>query len=265
MKKKNLALRMSACIMSALLVVGSVAPAYAAEDMVFADQAVDVSEDVADAECEAEDVLTLESSLTGGGNCTCRIIDSSSEKTGKIAVEQYFYNGNAENAILILDGITCEVPVVQAISTGKLYVTNGTKVIGAALLNPFMGGGSTYIQDSSRVIAQKAKELNDAIAKLQALASAKSITALKSAITAAKKLKSTDYTATSFKTYTAAIATAEKVLKVTDLSEAQVTAATKALTAAKAKLVKMKTQTITISVKNSNGVVSKKYGEKPLV
>lgn len=55
MKKKNLALRMSACMMSALLVVGSAAPAYAAEDMVFADQAADVSEDVADA--EAEDVL----------------------------------------------------------------------------------------------------------------------------------------------------------------------------------------------------------------
>ena len=47
-----------------------------------------------------------------------------------------------------------------------------------------------------------------------------------------------------------------------DLSEAQATAATKALTAAKAKLVKMKTQTITVSVKNSNGVVSKKYGDK---
>lgn len=52
MKKKNLALRMSACMMSALLVVGSAAPAYAAEDMVFADQAADVSEDVADAEAE---------------------------------------------------------------------------------------------------------------------------------------------------------------------------------------------------------------------
>ena len=48
MKKKNLALRMSACMMSALLVVGSAAPAYAVEDMVFADQAEDVQSDEAD-------------------------------------------------------------------------------------------------------------------------------------------------------------------------------------------------------------------------
>ena len=293
-------------------------------------------------------VLTLESSLTGGGNYTCRIIDSSSEKTGKITVKQYFYNGNAENAVLILDGITCEVPVVQAISTGKLYVTNGTKVIGAALLNPFMGGGSTYVQDSSWVIAekdlkndsiddplglienctrtsqytitqtgdrsftvtandlgkamrafealdasqytkasyaaakaiydqidgsadediqgdvvaQKAKELNDAVAALQAPASEESKTALQSAIAAAKKLKAADYTAASYKTYTAAITAAETVLNGEDFSDAEVTAATKALTDAKAKLVKLKTQSITVSVKNTKNVVSRKYGDK---
>lgn len=98
-------------------------------------------------------LLTLTNSLTGGSG-TCRIIDSSAEKTGKIKVDQYFYNGNAENAVLILDAVTCETTVVQAISTGKLYVTNGTKMIGAALLNPFMGGGLTYVQDSSWVIAE---------------------------------------------------------------------------------------------------------------
>ena len=98
-------------------------------------------------------LLTLTNSLTGG-NGTCRIIDSSTEKTGKIKVDQYFYNGNEENAVLILDAVTCETAVVQAISVSKLYVTNGTKMIGAVLLNPFMGGGLTYVQDSSWVIAE---------------------------------------------------------------------------------------------------------------
>lgn len=41
MKKKNLALRMSAFMMSALLVIGSAAPAYAAADLVTEDQQAD--------------------------------------------------------------------------------------------------------------------------------------------------------------------------------------------------------------------------------
>ena len=112
------------------------------------------------------------------------------------------------------------------------------------------------------IIAQKAKELNDAVAKFQTVATVKSINALKSAVTAAKKLKSADYTESTFKAFTTALTSAEKVLNGTDLSEAQVTAATKSLAAAKTKLVKMKTQTITVSVKNTQNVVSKRYGDK---
>lgn len=89
-----------------------------------------------------------------------------------------------------------------------------------------------------------------------------SINALKSAITAAKKVKAADYTAASYKTYKAAITAAETVLNGEDFSDTEVTAATKALTDAKAKLVKLKTQSITVSVKNTKNVVSKKYGDK---
>ena len=100
------------------------------------------------------------------------------------------------------------------------------------------------------------------MAALQAPASEESKAALQSAITAAKKLKAADYTAASYKTYKAAITAAETVLNGEDLSDTEVTAATKALNDAKAKLVKLKTQTITVSVKNTKNVVSRKYGDK---
>ena len=112
------------------------------------------------------------------------------------------------------------------------------------------------------ITEEQIKAFNDAVTALQPVATEASINALKSAITAAKKVKVADYTAASYKTYKAAITAAEKVLNGEDLSDAQVTEATKALTTAKTKLVKMKTQTITVSVKNSKGVVSKKYGDK---
>ena len=53
MKRKNLALRMSAYMMSALLVVGSAAPTYAAEEVTFADEATDIAvEDTGEGETE---------------------------------------------------------------------------------------------------------------------------------------------------------------------------------------------------------------------
>ena len=290
-------------------------------------------------------VLTTENGITGmAGNC--RVIDSSAEKTGKVVSEASIFGGG-NNVTITLDNITCEGVYVQGLSAGNAYIVNGTRVNGPFMLNAVMGGGHTYVQDSSwtiaandyngnpvdgkallegstrtsqyvinqtgdhtftvtvndlgkamrafetldasqytkasyaaakaiydqidgsadediqgDVVAQKAKELNDAVAALQAPASEESKTALQSAITAAKKLKAADYTAASFKTYTAAITAAEKVLEGEELSEAEVTEATKALTAAKAKLVKMQAQTITISANNSNGVISKKYGDK---
>lgn len=291
-------------------------------------------------------VLNLgEGSITGQVG-TCRVIDSSTEKTGKITGTAGIFGGN-KNAVLVLDGITSEALYMQGVSAGNIYVTGGSSVKGVFMLNAVMGGGKTHIQDSSwivaqadyqgnpvdgnalltnctrtsqytitetgdhtytvtindlgkamrafealdasaytktsyaaakavydeidgtadediqgDVVAQKAKELNDAIANLQAPATEASVNTLKSAITAAKKLKSTDYTAASFKIYTAAITAAEKVLEGEELSETEVTEATKALDTAKAKLVKMQAQTITISANNSNGVISKKYGDK---
>lgn len=290
-------------------------------------------------------VLTTENGITGmAGNC--RVIDSSAEKTGKVVSEAGIFGGG-NNVTITLDNITCEGVYVQGMSAGNAYIVNGTRVNGPFILNAVMGGGHTYVQDSSwtiaandyngnpvdgkallegstrtsqyvinqtgdhtftvtvndlgkamrafetldasqytkasyaaakaiydqidgsadediqgNVVAQKAKELNDAVAALQAPASEESKTALQSAITAAKKLKAADYTAASYKTYKAAITAAETVLNGEDLSDAEVTAATKALTDAKAKLVKLKTQSITVSVKNTKNVVSKKYGDK---
>ena len=290
-------------------------------------------------------VLTTENGITGmAGNC--RVIDSSAEKTGKVVSEAGIFGGG-NNVTITLDNITCEGVYVLGMSTGNAYIVNGTRVNGPFMLNAVMGGGHTYVQDSSwtiaandyngnpvdgkallegstrtsqyvinqtgdhtftvtvndlgkamrafetldasqytkasyaaakaiydqidgsadediqgDVVAQKAKELNDAVAALQAPASEESKTALQSAITAAKKLKAADYTAASYKTYKAAITAAETVLNGEDLSDAEVTAATKALTDAKAKLVKLKTQSITVSVKNTKNVVSKKYGDK---
>lgn len=290
-------------------------------------------------------VLTTENGITGmAGNC--RVIDSSAEKTGKVVSEAGIFGGG-NNVTITLDNITCEGVYVLGMSTGNAYIVNGTRVNGPFMLNAVMGGGHTYVQDSSwtiaandyngnpvdgkallegstrtsqyvinqtgdhtftvtvndlgkamrafetldasqytkasyaaakaiydqidgsadediqgDVVAQKAKELNDAVAALQAPASEESKTALQSAITAAKKLKAADYTAASYKTYKAAITAAETVLNGEDFSDAEVTAATKALTDAKAKLVKLKTQSITVSVKNTKNVVSKKYGDK---
>ena len=290
-------------------------------------------------------VLTTENGITGmAGNC--RVIDSSAEKTGKVVSEAGIFGGG-NNVTITLDNITCEGVYVQGMSAGNAYIVNGTRVNGPFILNAVMGGGHTYVQDSSwtiaandyngnpvdgkallegstrtsqyvinqtgdhtftvtvndlgkamrafetldasqytkasyaaakaiydqiggsadediqgDVVAQKAKELNDAVAALQAPASEESKTALQSAITAAKKLKAADYTAASYKTYKAAITAAETVLNGEDFSDTEVTAATKALTEAKAKLVKMKTQSITVSVKNTKNVVSKKYGDK---
>lgn len=290
-------------------------------------------------------VLTTENGITGmAGNC--RVIDSSAEKTGKVVSEAGIFGGG-NNVTITLDNITCEGVYVQGMSAGNAYIVNGTRVNGPFILNAVMGGGHTYVQDSSwtiaandyngnpvdgkallegstrtsqyvinqtgdhtftvtvndlgkamrafetldasqytkasyaaakaiydqidgsadediqgDVVAQKAKELNDAVAALQAPASEESKTALQSAITAAKKLKAADYTAASYKTYKAAITAAETVLNGEDFSDTEVTAATKALTDAKAKLVKMKTQSITVSVKNTKNVVSKKYGDK---
>lgn len=290
-------------------------------------------------------VLTTENGITGmAGNC--RVIDSSAEKTGKVVSEAGIFGGG-NNVTITLDNITCEGVYVMGMSTGNAYIVNGTRVNGPFILNAVMGGGHTYVQDSSwtiaandyngnpvdgkallegstrtsqyvinqtgdhtftvtvndlgkamrafetldasqytkasyaaakaiydqidgsadediqgDVVAQKAKELNDAVAALQAPASEESKTALQSAITAAKKLKAADYTAASYKTYKAAITAAETVLNGEDFSDTEVTAATKALTDAKAKLVKLKTQSITVSVKNTKNVVSKKYGDK---
>ena len=275
---------------------------------------------------------------------TCRVIDSSADKSGKLVANGWAFTSQQNfDSGLILDNVTCETPVLQYVSIGKLYVINGTKIIGTTVINPAMGSGAAYVQDSTwtfgaqdedgnavdgqallentvraaqytitknedgsfsvastdlgknmrafealdasaytkasykaakdlydtldgtideDITEEQIKAFNDAVTALQPVATETSINALKSAITAAKKVKAADYTAASFKTYTAAITAAETVLNGEDLSDTEVTAATKALTDAKAKLVKMKTQSITVSVKNTKNVVSKKYGDK---
>ena len=275
---------------------------------------------------------------------TCRVIDSSADKSGKLVANGWAFTSQQNfDSGLILDNVTCETPVLQYVSIGKLYVINGTKIIGTTVINPAMGSGAAYVQDSTwtfgaqdedgnavdgqallentvraaqytitknedgsftvavtdfgknmrafealdafaytkasykaakdlydtldgtvdeDITEEQIKAFNDAVTALQPVATETSINALQSAITAAKKLKAADYTAASYKTYKAAITAAETVLNGEDLSDTEVTAATKALTDAKAKLVKLKTQTITVSVKNTKNVVSRKYGDK---
>lgn len=275
---------------------------------------------------------------------TCRVIDSSADKSGKLVANGWAFTSQQNfDSGLILDNVTCETPVLQYVSIGKLYVINGTKIIGTTVINPAIGSGAAYVQDSTwtfgaqdedgnavdgqallentvrtaqytitknedgsftvavtdfgknmrafetldasaytkasykaakdlydtldgtideDITEEQIKAFNDAVTALQPVATETSINALKSAITAAKKVKAADYTAASFKTYKAAITAAETVLNGEDFSATEVTAATKALTDAKAKLVKMKTQSITVSVKNTKNVVSKKYGDK---
>lgn len=275
---------------------------------------------------------------------TCRVIDSSADKSGKLVANGWAFTSQQNfDSGLILDNVTCETPVLQYVSIGKLYVINGTKIIGTTVINPAIGSGAAYVQDSTwtfgaqdedgnavdgqallentvraaqytitknedgsfsvastnlgknmrafealdasaytkasykaakdlydtldgtideDITEEQIKAFNDAVTALQPVATETSINALKSAITAAKKLKAADYTAASYKTYKAAITAAETVLNGEDFSDTEVIAATKALTDAKAKLVKMKTQSITVSVKNTKNVVSKKYGDK---
>lgn len=275
---------------------------------------------------------------------TCRVIDSSADKSGKLVANGWAFTSQQNfDSGLILDNVTCETPVLQYVSIGKLYVINGTKIIGTTVINPAMGSGAAYVQDSTwtfgaqdedgnavdgqallentvraaqytitknedgsftvavtdfgknmrafealdafaytkasykaakdlydtldgtvdeDITEEQIKAFNNAVTALQPVATETSINALQSAITAAKKLKAADYTAASYKTYKAAITAAETVLNGEDLSDTEVTAATKALTDAKAKLVKLKTQTITVSVKNTKNVVSRKYGDK---
>ena len=275
---------------------------------------------------------------------TCRVIDSSADKSGKLVANGWAFTSQQNfDSGLILDNVTCETPVLQYVSIGKLYVINGTKIIGTTVINPAMGSGAAYVQDSTwtfgaqdedgnavdgqallentvraaqytitknedgsftvavtdfgknmrafealdafaytkasykaakdlydtldgtvdeDITEEQIKAFNDAVTALQPVATETSINALQSAITAAKKLKAADYTAASYKTYKAAITAAETVLNGEDLSDTEVTAATKALTDAKAKLVKLKTQTITVSVKNTKNVVSRKYGDE---
>lgn len=191
------------------------------------------------------------------------------------------YNGNSVDAKALLEGSTrtSQYTITQ---TGDRTFTVTANDLGKAMRAFEAVNASAYTKASyaaakavydeidasadediqGDVVAQKAKELNDAVAKLQAVATAKSVSALKSAVTAGKKLKSTDYTASTFKTFTTALTSAEKVLNNADHSEAQVTSATKSLAAAKAKLVKKNTQTITVTVKNTKGTVTKKYGDK---
>ena len=108
------------------------------------------------------------------------------------------------------------------------------------------------------VVTQKAKELNDAMAALEARASEASVKALKNAVAAAKKVSSKIYSTTSYAALTKAVTAAEKLLAGDDASDSAVKAATDAVKAAQKKLVKLTSQSIT----GVSSKYSKKYGDK---
>lgn len=291
-------------------------------------------------------VLNLgEGSITGQAG-TCRVIDSSIEKTGKITGTAGIFGGN-KNAVLVLDGITSETLYMQGVSAGNVYVTGGSSVKGVFSLNAVMGGGKTHIQDSSWTVAQadyqgnpvdgnalltnctrtsqytitetgdrtytvtandlgkamrsfesldasaytkasyaaakavydeidgtadediqgdavtqKAKELNDAIAALEAPASDAAKKALSDAVTAAKSLKEADYTAASWKGFAEALAAAEKAAADDNLSDNTAISTAKALKDAQAKLVVNKKEAAAQSITGVASSISKTFGAK---
>ena len=92
--------------------------------------------------------LTLQALVAYHG--TCHVIDSSADKSGKIVASlAIFHSMENFDSGLILDGVTCESPRLQYASIGKLYVINGTKINGVTTINPLMGSGAVYIQDST--------------------------------------------------------------------------------------------------------------------
>ncbi len=281
-----------------------------------------------------------ESGINGNAG-TCRVIDSSEAKTGKIVGEYYIFNGQAAGTSMILDNAIAEAFYSQGISVGSMYIINGSRMNNVVQFNAVMGGGLTYVRDSictvaetgldgtvpdpqevmetgvrtsqytltktgdrtytvsanelgkamrafenldasqytkasyaaakavydeidgsadediqGNAIAQKAKELNDAVATLQTAASESDLAALSDAVAAAKKLSSKDYTAASYKVLSDAIAAAEKLIESGDASADEVAAATKALADAKVNLVKQVAQTISVAAS-----FNKKFGD----
>lgn len=85
--------------------------------------------------------------ITGMGG-VCRIVDSSADKSGKM-VSNYGFAGQTAEATMIFDAIQLETPCIAAMSIGKVYIINGTKVSGAGHLTAVMGAGPSYIYEST--------------------------------------------------------------------------------------------------------------------
>lgn len=261
--------------------------------------------------------LNEESGFSGKDGKTCHVIDSSTDKTGKLtasyigigtiildnvtvsapAVYGTYINGTRLNNVTALSGVArdCVVTVAESVADPKSVIEKNIRTsqcsitadgertfiikeneLGTAMRAFEALEEATYTKTSyaaakavydaidqtaddaiqGDVVAQKAKELNDAVGAIQKVASEDSVNALKSAVEEAKKLKSADYTETSFKALTEAIAAAEKVLAGEEFTETDVTTATEALADANAKLVKQVAQTITAA-----DSFNKKFGE----
>ena len=111
-------------------------------------------------------------------------------------------------------------------------------------------------------VTQKAKELNDAIAALEAPASDAAKKALSDAVTAAKSLKEADYTAASWKGFAEALAAAEKAAADDNLSDNTAVSTAKALKDAQAKLVVNKKEAAAQSITGVASSISKTFGAK---
>ena len=180
MKRKNLALRMSAYMMSALLVVGSAAPTYAAEEVTFADEATDIAvEDTGEGETEVTEDEFADLDLEGDG----------SEEIGDSADLFTDEAGETTGDQTGIDTAALEATIAKADALDEMTYTK-----------------ASWDGNKDAIVTAKA---------------------------AAKAVKSSDYTA-----------------------------AVQAINDATAGLVKVKAQTITISVKNSKDTVSKKFGDK---
>lgn len=109
------------------------------------------------------------------------------------------------------------------------------------------------------ITEEQMKGFQDAVAALQAAATESDITALGDAITAAKAVKSSDYTAASYKTLSDAVAAAEALLSGEDIAQADVTTAVQAINDATAALVKPSAQKITVTSKYNKKLSDKAF------
>ena len=189
MKRKNLALRMSAYMMSALLVVGSAEPTYAAEEVTFADEATDIAvEDTGEGETEVTEDEFADLDLEGDGSE--EIGDSAdlfTDEAGETTGDQTGIDTAALEATIAKADALDEMTYTKASWDGNKDAIETAKAAAKAALEA---------KESQEAVDAANTALTEAMAKL---AEAGDPAELQAAVDQAKAMKEEDYTADSWK------------------------------------------------------------------